>query len=264
MKDTPQEGLTPITQLESNDDINHEMEQEKNKVWSLLQGLKSNYYNPFLDKLDSIWISPNRLVTIRTGTAIAVAGILNTQENLWYTTEWVLLTIWALSLIADRVDGDLARHTDQCSLEWEVLDAWADKVVVYAAMAFVIHSFSNTLSPEQIEALMYLTGWSFVLDVISQWMRGVENNTKALKAYWKKPLTQEEREVNKLLPKSKNAANFFWKVKTGSIMGAMSVGSQNILPFDDSTKMIVTTVLVWISVALSSMSLTKKFTSTSD
>jgi phosphatidylglycerophosphate synthase len=116
--------------------------------------LATLYKSNILDPLDKLVISPNRLVTLRTGVSITVAACLAFSENLWVPIEAWLIALWTAALVADKTDWDLARHTDQCSDEGEVLDAGADKVIVYTSLLFVLLNLPENVSTNTQNWLM--------------------------------------------------------------------------------------------------------------
>lgn len=222
-------------------------------LWKVSEG-----YVSLLDMLDKNGISPNKLVTIRATTSIAIGAILASTQNLSALSESALLAGLGLSLAADRVDGDLARHTQQCSKEGEVLDAGADKVVVYVLLACIVHEHvGGDISLEEL-ALMLWVSFSFLLDCISQFkFRSIEDNLSAIKQCWSEPLSEEER-VNNLPAKTKNAANIYGKVKTTSIMATLWLWLEDISNISDETKIQGIITLITVSLVMSGMSLGKK------
>lgn len=213
-------------------------------------------YAPILDRLDAAKISPNRLVTIRTWVGIAVSTILafnpEISENqiIDLVSKIWLAGIFTLSLIADRIDGDLARHTNQCSKDGEVLDAWADKVIVYWWIWVLLWLNFNSFSIEELTILWALFWINLTLDTISQLKRWLEANKDALSKFWKAPTTQEERDSYEY-EKTGNGANMLWKLKTWSIMWALGLGvSQSILWYSDETLYALLTYGMWASAVL--------------
>lgn len=202
-------------------------------------------YKKFILAFDSMWISPNRLVTLRSGTAIVSAAILT---NGWVentTLQWSLVGTFLISLLADRFDGDLARFTNQCSKEGEVLDAAADKVVVYATLLALLWPKILDMPYEQVILLVGLFTANGTMDMMSQLSRGLEENQKAVSTFWKVPTSQEEREEY-VYNKTANGANIMGKLKTGAIMTALWVGvSQGILWYSDDT--LATVLITWLS-----------------
>jgi phosphatidylglycerophosphate synthase len=207
----------------------------------------SKLYRDFITGFDRLGMSPNRLVTLRTGTAIASAAILG---NGWVentTVQCALVWSFLLSLVADRFDGDLARFTNQCSKEGEILDAGADKLVVYATLLTLIGPKIWNMSHEQVIFLVGLFTANGTMDFISQLSRGLEENKKALCAFWKTPTSQNEREKYSY-SKTSSGANMMGKLKTGAIMTALGVWiSQGVLGYSEDT--LVTILMTGLSVS---------------
>jgi hypothetical protein len=78
------------------------------------------------------------------------------------------------------------------------------------------------MSYEQVIFLVGLFTANGTMDLISQLSRGLEENKKALCAFWKTPTSQEEREEY-MYSKTSSGANMMGKLKTGAIMTALGV-----------------------------------------
>jgi len=239
--------------------ISWALQNSKQKVFSILESTGEAllpYYHKVLDWLDSMWISPNRLVTIRTGVSLAALTILTQKpdislsEAIWFMSA---LGIW---LIADRVDGDLARYTNQCSPQGEVLDAGADKVIVFIGLALIISTLGISL--EQQVLLWSLFWVNLTLDTVSQVSRWVNENIEAFQASWSQPLTNVERKTREYA-KTSNGANILWKLKTGAAMSALVIWADSIVDLHDETKAISMITLLGVSTTLSLWSLGKKY-----
>ncbi len=222
--------------------------------WKVSNILKT-WYTKILEGLDSTSISPNRLVTLRTVTAISVAGILTLNDNLWMLAEYGLLTVWALALISDKIDGDLARYTHQTSVEGEVYDALADKITVYSILALI---WTQASAESHYLILLLLTWMSFSLDAFSQSLRG-KYNIQALRSFWMKPLSTEQRQKNTQKQQTQNAANIYGKLKTCAVMSAVWVGVQDVLPLSEESKITIANCLLTSGIILSWASLYNKF-----
>jgi len=189
--------------------------------------------------LDRTQISPNRLVTIRTGIVLAGGTLLILKPDLAEELKALLgdsltaesvsgLTVASIklsvlgALFADRLDGDLARMTNQCSTNGETLDASADKICVHipTAMAIAYAYFLQNPDAEVRQLLTYLAGGAAIgatADSIGSAYRGATAHKSAALDFWKNPLTNEERDDN-LYVKGKNGADIIGKVKTSVAM----------------------------------------------
>ena len=218
----------------------------------------SIYQNLILKPLDNAWISPNRLVTIRAWVSLSIASILAFSENLGLWLEAWLMLLYIASLVADRVDGDLARHTNQCSKEWEILDSGADKIVVYGS--FIM--FLISLSSKNPELYNYLISAVWVLgfsDLISQWLRWIQDNMTALNSCWKAPSSEEERKTYEY-EQSSAWANIWGKLKTGTTMTSLCLALEWVSWMHQDIKTLLVGIWVGVSWILSTTSLYKKMT----
>lgn len=217
---------------------------EKSERW---KSIFSDAYREFILAFDTVGISPNRLVTLRIGTSIASASILSSGSIENTTLQGSLIAVFLFSLLADRFDGDLARFTNQYSKRGEVLDAGADKTVVYATLLALIWPRILEMSYEQVIALVALFSVNATMDSMSQLSRGYEENQKALGAFWDAPTTQKERQEY-AYNKTSNGANIMGKLKTGAIMTALWLGvSQWILWYSQDTLSQI--LITWLSVS---------------
>lgn len=125
-------------------------------------------YISILFWLKSMGVTPNKTTMFRfylwMGCILSwiIILITGTYQFLLYV---IILTIpiWLL----DKVDGDLARHTDQMTNEGKVLDPFIDKIKVYSG--FFVLSFDL---PKFIWFFMILL---LFLDLVSNNMRKYQN-----------------------------------------------------------------------------------------
>jgi len=107
--------------------------------------------------------------------------------------------------------------------------------------------------------MLWATGLAATLDTISQSMRWTKNNLEALMSCWKTPLAPEEREANKAIPKTANAANWYGKLKTTAIMSWLWIGLEEVSSLEPDTRWVISATLISLSVLLSAASLGQKF-----
>ncbi len=172
-----------------------------------------------LEKLDEKGISPNRLVTIRVAIVLAGGTTLFIDPNLPQEIKSALEILVLAGLLGDRVDGDLARYTNQCTPEGATLDAGADKVITIPSLTAISlyqivqncgEMFQTDL--KMGSAVVILAAGTLALaknDIDSQAKR--TNNWEAAKAFWTPPILKSERKPAK---KTENDASMISKMKT--------------------------------------------------
>lgn len=174
--------------------------------------------NPeFIKSLDSAWISPNNITTLRIVIFLSWISLYYS----WNKVLWLSLISWSCWL--DWLDWALARSRDKCSKEWELFDAIVDKfsvALILAMWSIEMNKSAETFSVKEILS-MYVTGISTL--IAAQLYR-------SQKRPWRPWLDKQMKTTTVCMFKSETikfikhitswAANKFWKFKTWFQFGA--------------------------------------------
>lgn len=149
-----------------------------------------NTWHNVLRKLPP-WITPNRITVGRATMFVPMAVLLLLEENVW------AFTIFIVSALLDRVDGDLARARGQCengmSELGAMMDPLADKAFFAGSVFLLIPILDYSQSPWWLPLTLGLAcGFLALVEiwlVITRWQDYIHNREnpttkRDLRATW--------------------------------------------------------------------------------